>query len=87
MSKRHSPYVIHLSKSNYNKPQHQNIKNDSLSDHFRPQFSVTFLTKQAELPLCPNQRRIQKNSPLNFWPRDQFTVNSTLIMRNCLHGL
>ena len=54
MSKRHSPYVIHLSKSNYNKPQHQNIKNDSLGDHFRPQFSVAFLTKQAELPLCPN---------------------------------
>ena len=54
MGKSHSPYVIHLSKSNYSEPQHQNIKNDSFSNHFRPQFSVTFLTKQAELPLYPN---------------------------------
>ena len=72
----HNPLVIHLSQSSYNKFPHQNIKNDSLSDHFRPQFSVAFLTKQTQLLMYPyNSFEFRKThlSSFGHWSWSTFT--------------
>ena len=52
-------------------------------------FSATILScipsKTETQPLLYSKRRIQKNSPLTFWPLERFTIHLTLIMRKCLH--